>query len=469
MMWTSALDRERTASVERRMMLRQHLPESSQVFLGRRTLGQLATGPRTDLLRHFKGWVFAAVQPIAKRISAQPLHVARRIDERPAAGRRRTADAKHVLPWVRARVKQSGDLEMIEDHPLLDWISDPNPLMISQSLWYVVVVNLVVTGKAFVMITEEDGDRLQFWPVPTSWVTAKRSRTKLIDHWEVSAAAGVAGQRVEVEDMLYFHIPDPGDPVFGALSPVQAMRESVQADESIQEAQRAIFRNGVFPGLAFFTGQVRGPNGELRMPEITPKRRRELVDYIREHFGGVEQMGEPMVLDAVISDAKELMRRPVDMDFRESSKLTKSRIVQTVGTNPIVMGEIEGANRASALAAEKHLCNETVNPLVTLISQVLTKQLGGRPGVTVDGERLMIWLEQCVADDVEQVRANYQAMASYSAVSKNEMRAALEDLPPLEQGDVVVQPATAFNVPVGRRSKQAANGHHKTNGRFVLR
>jgi phage portal protein BeeE len=53
------------------------------------------------------------------------------------------------------------------------------------------------------------------------------------------------------------------------------------------------------------------------------------------------------------------------VDFLESGQSTKSRIFQSFGVNPIIVGEIAGANRAYAAVAEAVFCSNVINPLAS--------------------------------------------------------------------------------------------------------
>ena len=131
------------------------------------------------------------------------------------------------------------------------------------------------------------------------------------------------------------------------------------------------------------------------------------------------------------------------MDWLNSGKTTKARIAQGFGTNPIIMGEIEGANRASATVADEHFCQWTVNPKIELLSQTLTEWL--RP---MFGEDLAVWIEPCVAHDADMRLKWAETLAKYSAITGDELR----DLSPLNL------PTGDFGQPCGERPESAVGG-----------
>src|SRR5262249_50026411 len=139
----------------------------------------LAAGPagalttRHDLSRaheqllHFKGWVYAAVRPIAQRIAGQPLHV-RRVNASRELGTR------HHLPQSIKALTGGQDVDVDPNHELAKLFADPNPLAVAWSLMFVTVASLEITGRQLLWFP----DRKAIWPVPTSWIKGFEGTTK---------------------------------------------------------------------------------------------------------------------------------------------------------------------------------------------------------------------------------------------------------------------------------------------------
>jgi phage portal protein BeeE len=149
--------------------------------------------------------------------------------------------------------------------------------------------------------------------------------------------------------------------------------------------------------------------------------RRQIITAIRQPYAGTMRHGDPIILDGLIEDIKRLSNTPAEMDWLSSQQSTKARITQGFGTNPIVMGEVENANRASATVADQHFVDNTANPKIELISQCLTEWLG--PMFASDGERLLIWIERCTVHDAEMAVKRMDVLGKYAAVTGNELRA----------------------------------------------
>ncbi len=368
----------------------------------------LATSPgagslvqRSDLsraseqLRHFSGWVYAAIRPIAQRIAGQAIKVGR---------------AK-----APSRVKQSPQWEALESHPILDLLNDPNDLMVAWSLMYVTVASLELTGRCLWWLPKKK----QILPIPTSWLVGFQGSTK-ITAFTIRPPKQAEAINLPADECVYFAYPDPSDP-HGALSPLQAAAHAVDADEAISDSQIAMFRRGIHPSHAIVVGRRPHPDvpGGIR-PRLTDAQQRQIINAIRKRYAGVAQHGEPLILDGLIEDVKRLSNTPAEMDWIGSGKYTKARIMQIFGVNPIIAGEIEGANRASATVADRHFVETTINPKIELLSQTLTEWLA--PMFAQPGERLRVWIEPCKPADAEMSLKWAQLLVQAGVVSAHELR-----------------------------------------------
>lgn len=391
-----------------------------------------------------KGWAYVAVRAIAQRIAGQDVFAAKLTDTRQ---QRR----KLTLP---DSMKAFGDrLEPLATHPILQAIDRPNPLMVRWPLMYFTVANLELTGRAFWWWA--DGE---IWPLPSSWVEPSDN---LRTSWKVRPTGVVEPFDVPGDDIAHFCLPDPANP-FGSLSPLQSQASAVATDESIQQAQHRSFTNGNFPQLMIRAGRLPGmlPGQDGERPILEPEQRKELIGAIKSIYRGAVNSSEPLIIDGMIEGVERLSDKPGEMDFMESGKAVKSRILQAFGVNPMIVGEIEGANRAQAVVAEQTFCQFTINPLIDLMSQTLTawSQLAF-------GESLAVWIAPCIAHDAELELQRWETAAKLGYVSQNEFRRQLLNLPDVDGGDDFRDPLTgkprerSINHN-GRMLEPSRNGRH---------
>jgi phage portal protein BeeE len=142
-------------------------------------------------------------------------------------------------------------------------------------------------------------------------------------------------------------------------------------------------------------------------------------------------------LDRLIEDVKKITNTAAEMDFLNSSGLTKDRILQLFGVSPASMGDVDTPNRASSAAADDHLGKGTINPKIAMISQCLTQWVAPH-----FGDEVVAYIEEARADDPDSQRADREQLARYGAVSVNELRAA-SHLEPVEGGDALIEPGAA--------------------------
>jgi len=376
--------------------------------------------------RHFAGWVHAAVRPIAQTIAGLQMRVARERKPGSPAGGDLRPSREGFPAFVKAK---SEDLELFNRHPVLDVLAAPNCAMTQWQLFYTTVVNLELTGTAYWWIVGRGADAA-IWPLPSHWVQPDHSSGQPFGAWKLRPDGSATPRTIPGEEIAYFYYPDPSDPL-GTSSPLRAHGKAVVADEQIQQAQGRAFQNGIFPGLAIIAGNVGGDEGD-GPPLLTDAQRKQLITAIKRRYASVAAAGEPIILDALIRDIKKVSNTPTEMDFAGSGGITKRRITQGFGVNPAIMGEIEGVNRASSAVARKHFGEFCLNPKVELLSQTLTRAVA--PKFSAEGEKLYLWLEPYRPDDREQKRLDYKLLAEFGAVSRNELRAALGNLPPLKEG-----------------------------------
>lgn len=397
---------------------------------------------------HVGGWVYAATRPIIQRVAGQPLRVARlKGPSRPrktagrtwgtkavaATGTPRCPDARRMPESFKA---YAPNLDVIDTHPVIDMLARPNHFMSGWALFAVTVAALEYTGEAFWIATEGTGDDGQdeIFPVPTHWVKAVHTPTRAFDHYIVTPRDSSDEIRVPAENMVRFFYPDENDPL-GAKSPLRMLRKAVSADEAIQTAQDRSFKNGIWPGLVITVGQQQDVPGVTVRPRLDRNQRNQIVNMIKDIHRGVVRFDEPIILDQLIQNVHKITNTAREMDFLASGKITKARIFQGFGTNPIVAGDIENANRSTAAVADENFCHATVNPKIDLISQVLTLFVAR----WADDSNLVGYLETARPRDPEMQLKETELLIKSGSLTRNEVRA-LYGYPPMPgaAGDTIV-------------------------------
>ena len=150
----------------------------------------------------------------------------------------------------------------------------------------------------------------------------------------------------------------------------------------------------------------------------------------------------------MIKDVKKISNTNQEMDYKSSALLIKKAIMQIFGVNEIIAGEIQGANRASAVVASDHFCDFVLNPTIEMITEVLNKWV--LPLFTRKGENLIVWVERCEAIDKEMDLKGWELLKNSESVLVDELRFGVKGLAPLpdNKGQVIVKSIASIHDPI---------------------
>jgi HK97 family phage portal protein len=375
-----------------------------------------------EQMLHFRGWVWSAVRLVAQRIAGQVVCAGKR-----ATGRRYKSIGENIEP--------------LESHPLLEILADPNDWQTYWQLMFVSVASLEITGRALWWVSKDsretaNGLGTSILHIPSEWIVKINA---LQTEWTIRPTTSTEEFVLSGDELLHLHYPDPSDPR-GVISPLSRVAEAVLTDQQIQTAQHSAFKNGIFPKVVLTAGKLpsQAPGMEGMRPTLTPQQRADLVAAIKGAYRGVINADEPIILDSLIEKIEKFSQTILEMDFIGSSKVTKARVLQAYGVSPILLGELENANRASSTVAEEIFVYNKVNPLIELISGVMTQWLA--PMFAGPRERLVVWIEPAQPHDAENTLKQWDLGLRTGSATRNEYRTRVLNLQPLDGLDVPLEP-----------------------------
>jgi len=388
--------------------------------------------------RHNTGWVNVAIKRIGTRVAGLGVRMGRRLTASQArlakaCGRRVMSkfEAKSVPMWHRSA--GYGQYEEIESHRWLDAIHRPNWLFCSSySLIMATVANICLTGKGYWWTPRING-RLELWPMPSTWVSLINTDEGVPHHYDVQPISyGSDPIEVPLDEMVAILDHDPANPR-ETISPAQTQSPAIATDEQIQMTKLRHFTNGFFPGWGLTIGRHPDLDGTPgQRPILTREQRQEVIDVLRVAYEGAVNANEPIILDGLIENVVKLTSSVEEMGYIESGKETKSRILQAYAVNPIIMGEIENANRAQAAVADQIFIDNVINPLVTMICQPVTVAIN-EPGVA-------LWLEEAKPNDADLTLKQFAVARKNGDATADEFREHVLGLPPMEDEDEPEEP-----------------------------
>lgn len=411
--------------------------------------------------RHFRDVPYAAIRPIAVKMADLPLHVGM-VKRRRRGGTRQTLGAsslrtKSLMP---AFIKSiSENVEPVDNHEFIEDIMDPNPYMTYWATMFCTVVSLYLTGRSYWWMDEDGDGGTQFWYLPSTWVTPLASDENPFAAFGVKPPWAMGDPHiVDGEDMAFFSIPDPANPL-ASYAPLQSQARAIDTDDAVQEAQLVTMRDGVQPKTIIRVGkmpEVSGIPGSGERIELTAAQRKQLVSEITTWYAGAAKRGLPFVVDRKIEGIEPFGRSAAELDFVNGAKLTSDRVHHGLGVNRIVTGATEGANRAQATVADTYLYSLVVNPLGTHMSQTMTKDIG--PRYSSDTERAVIWIEKAEAQDPALIQGRMNLAVKAGAVTKKEVRQWAST------GEVVLPERDDDDELVSASGKQGQNGQGEQGG-----
>jgi HK97 family phage portal protein len=278
-------------------------------------------------------WVYVAVRLIASRVAGTPLSF----------------------------MREDTGTALLPHHPLLKLFKEVNPFETAAGLWMKTMTFLELTGNAYWYAPRNAlGAVAEIWVLPSQYMRVIPDRNKFISGY-LFRNSGVE-ERFSTSEIIHLNYPSPESPFYGA-GPLQAAAESVDAHAAMKTAERQSFTNGAFPGLSIQTDE-----------KLSPEVRKRLEKTFEAGFSGSSRAGRTLILEQGLK-VRPFTFSPREMDFLESSKMTRDEILAVFGVPAAVAGISEDVNRASAEAMLYTFSENTILPKLRLIESQLTQDL----------------------------------------------------------------------------------------------
>jgi HK97 family phage portal protein len=341
-----------------------------------------------EQLRNYRSWVYAAVNAIAQE-----------------------AARNRPFLYVNTGQAEHEQAPLPHTHPLCRLLDNPNPWLTAWELWYLTVVYLELTGNSFWYVAPQSlGDtRLgtpgELWVIPTPWVKVIPDAREYVRAYEVHAP-GVPCETFGPDEVIHLKYPNPLDPHYG-LSPLQANALTVDANSELLKSRYQTFLAGPRPGIVLQTEQTLSDQTVTRLEE-----------KLQMKFGGRDNWHRPLVLEQGLK-ASPWTLTPAEMDFLNSSKMTRDEILAVFRVPPPITGIVENLGLGANIwfGARVMFCEGTLQPKLDLMGQCLTRDLGRRYGPDV-----VIGFPDCSPRSDDDRRADDELDAKLGLRTFNEIR-----------------------------------------------
>ena len=325
------------------------------------------------------------------------------------------------LPLMVYRTR-GGARTVASDHPLYRILHDsPNADQTALDFWEFVCASLELHGNAYAEVVRARNGRIIALGVPITpeLVTVRRLDTGALEYEWVDQ-----GRRIIAGQDRVLHIRGFGGNPLGGLSTLSAGRQSFGLAQAIERASGDTFRNGVRPSGLLKTADT-----------LTIDQRKQAEELLQEKFAGAINAGRPMLLDRGM-DWVQLSISPEDAQMLQSRAFSVEEVCRFFGVPPFMVGHTEKTTSWGTGLEQQTLGFQkfTLRRRLKRIEQALAKQLLS-PADRQAGLVIEFNLEGLLRGDSAARASFYQSMLGSGVMTINEVRA-LENLPPVEGGDV---------------------------------
>jgi HK97 family phage portal protein len=338
----------------------------------------------------------------------------------------------YIRNWAQAQpqVMRKVDMQQAEpiEHPALQLIAQPDPLVMGSLFWAWVVQDYKLFGNTYIRkirsSTRGTVTALQF--LPQDMVRPVGNGTNPLTHY-VYTTDGRSFD-IPVSDIIHIRYGrEPSDIRLGR-SPVTAVLREIATDNTASTTAWGLLSNGAMPSL------IVGPDAkdasvDLSMDDARQVKRQLHEDLSGDGSGGIVVMTGPYKMDRVSLTPSELALDSV-------RRVPEERICSALGINPMVLGLGSGLERstyANYERAQQAAWEDGMVPLLRTISDALTADLLPEYPETQEGDYIVFNVDnvRALADDLSAEADRAEKLYKAGIIDRAEAKriAGLEAIP----------------------------------------
>lgn len=347
---------------------------------------------KTDPLDFYESWVWSCIDTRAKAFA--------------------------MVDFKLYRLNSKGEVEQILQHELLDLLYKLNSDMTKFDFFELSSIYMDLF-RASPMYLDYQGKATPqaIYLVRPEYLKVNRNQDGTVASYIYQI--GSYKQTFLKDEIIMLKNFNPRDPDKG-LGIIEAVRQTAQQDDYMLQNNSNLLKNEAKP-----SGIIEVPEG---MDDATYKR---LQKQFQEKYGGFENVGKAVILTDGMKFTP-LSISPKDLDYIESQKFSRDKILSIFKVPKEILGNLEQANRASANAISYIFAKWTMTPIVQKYIDQLNEFL-----VPMFSDDLYLDYEPLAKED-EEVIINKVNLLTDKVLTKNESRDLL-GYDPVENGDVIYQ------------------------------
>ena len=331
--------------------------------------------------------------------------------------------------------------QLIEEHPLLDLLYNPNPVQGQVEFFQSLYSYLLISGNSYILESGADNvPPVELYTLRPDRIRIKGSRRAIPDAYNYV----ISGQTIESYEVdpgtgkskiKHIKLFNPMDDYYG-LSPISSAATDIDQHNLANKHNVNLLQNGARPsGAVIF--KPKDPTGaQIQLSDL---QRNQLMNDLTQRFSGTGNAGKPMLLEGDF-DWKEMGLSPKDMDFIQLKNMSAKDIALIFGVPSQLIGIPDAQTYSNFAEAKLALFNETIIPLLDRIQSDMNEWLVPRFGDDLE-LRYDIDSIPAMAEQRTRVFESVTQGVQNGILTRNEAREQL-GYEPIPGADSLLVPAT---------------------------
>ena len=249
-------------------------------------------------------------------------------------------------------------------NPLLDLLYRPSPFFNANIFLQIWASQQLTFGNTYILKDARNSRGLptQLIPIPAPSVTIKYTSRGYPDYYDVHTTTG--HMRIELSDMIHIYEGNAFD-LFKGQSRLSKCRMDADIMNAAKVFNLAFFQNGASVG-----GIIKYPEGV----NVPPQDQQNALRFFNDMHQGARKAHRTAILTRGGS-YESFKTSHKDMEYGEGQKFHQQQILSISGVPPALVGLFEFAPQFNTKEQQKIFYENTIIPMVRLLSDALTEQL----------------------------------------------------------------------------------------------
>jgi HK97 family phage portal protein len=326
------------------------------------------------------------------------------------------------------RPVDSQQAEPVEDHPVLQLMAQPDPMIMGSLFWGWVIQDFKLFGNTYLRkirsSTRGTVTALQF--LPQDMVRPVGNGVNPLTHY-VYTTDGRSFD-IPVSDIIHIRYGrDPSDIRIGR-APLTAVLREIATDNTASTTAYGLLANGAMPSL------IVGPDAKETTVDMSMDDARQVKRQLHEDLTGDGSGGIVVMTGAYKMDRVSLT--PSELALDSVRRVPEERICSALGINPMVLGLGSGLERSTYSnyeRAQQAAWEDGMVPLLRTLADAITADLLPEYPETQQGDYVMYDLEtvRALADDMQAEATRAERLYKSGIIDRAEAKriAGLEAVP----------------------------------------